>query len=71
MSDRPVIRCLVGKPLLSAAGEWTGEVVLMLSVVLLDEAAELQQNGYRILVDPSDEEALTRWEMIERSKGLE
>lgn len=71
MSDRPVIRCLVGKPCFDDAGQWTGDVVQLIRTVPLDEGLELLERGYRILVDPADEEALTRWEQVERSKGLE
>jgi hypothetical protein len=44
-------------------------VVLVADPVTLERAVEMKDQGYAVVVDPSDEEALTRWEMIQRSRG--
>lgn len=62
MDERPVIRCLVAKPLA------TGFLVIRYELAALDEAAELQGLGFQVLVDPADEAALVRWEAIQRSQ---
>jgi hypothetical protein len=69
VSDKPPICCLVAKPIISVDGYWYGDVVLVADPVTLERAVEMKDQGYAVVVDPSDEEALTRWEMIQRSRG--
>jgi hypothetical protein len=68
MDEKPALTCLVAKPYVEDGG-WNGQTY-RLSIVTLEDAVEYKANGYMVLVDPSDEEALTRWRQIQRSKGM-
>ena len=69
MSDEPALSCLVARAIVDRNGRWYG-FVDELTVVRLERAVELhEEGGWVILVDPLDEQALTRWEAIRRSQA--
>jgi hypothetical protein len=60
--DKPTLRCLVAYRLLDGSYiTRTGEPVT------LEHAAHFAHYGWEVLVDPFDQEALARWEQIQRS----
>ena len=63
MDVRPVIHVILGKHL----GE--GEYIVRIGDPLtLEQAEGFVALGWEVILDPSDMEALTRWEQIQRSQ---
>jgi hypothetical protein len=61
VSDKPVLRCLVG--FISPFG-----IVTQPRLRSLEEAVDYARYGFYVMVDPFDMSDLTRWEQVERSK---
>jgi hypothetical protein len=58
--ERPVVHCLVAR--VHAYGFVTDE-----DYVTLDKAASYAEEGYTVIPDYGDMEALTRWEQMQRA----
>lgn len=57
--ERPVVHCLVGWELPNQEH--------IVRLVTLEQAADFQRFGWRVLVDPAEHAELVRWEQLHRS----
>lgn len=62
MDARPIIHALICYPAGPDPEQWTSSAVVSLEV-----AAEMNEKGYLVLVDPQDERDLVMWERLVRS----